>query len=477
MSHISEIWDVSHGKDITFDDKLFEDLDERNRRFESLAKDLIVYGYNTGLGPLAEKRLPWDSLEDFQINIIRTHASSTGKPLPVPLVRGAMYMRIKHILSGSVGVRVEVVRRLIDFLNLKITPIVPEFGSVGASGDLSPYSHIALTLIGEGWVYLKNGNKVPSIVAHRMYGLEPLRLKPREALALINGYTFSLSNLGLVLYELRKLYDLMIGIFAISWKVVGGRKSPFNPEAVSAMNDKFAFEVSKDVWKNIEGYKEGNRVQDPYSIRCFPQVVGAFLRTLKFSEEVFNELYEGLSDNPIMVNDKIYSTGNFHGQAISLAADTLANAITTLIGFTERRVSFMLSEKSGLPFVLSDDPGRDSGYMMIQTSLASLFAESKVLSTPYSFQSLPTGIDQEDWVPMSFGATLRVLKLANLLLKTLAAEFVCGYKASKFLRIEEKICQEFEKTLPQYRKNLSLYEIWNLAEEFLKSKIGNWIEW
>ena len=472
MDGLREFWEVSFGKKVEIKGEDLENLERRNGEFYKLAKDRVVYGFNTGLGPMAEIKLSEEDLRDFQILTIRSHSTSTGKPLPVPLVRGAMYLRLKHLLNGGVGIRPMILKRLEEFLNLGITPVVYAYGSVGASGDLSPLSHIVLSMMGEGWVYLKNGNKVPSIVAHRMYNLEPLSFEPREALALINGYSFSLSNLGLAVYEIKNLLEISYKIFSLSWKAIRGRKTPFNPSAVNLMGDRYALKVAENVWGFIKEEEEGDRVQDPYSFRCFPQIASPLLRALETSEGIFKDLYFGCSDNPVFVNGEIFSAGNFHGQSISFASDVLALSLTAFLGSVERRIFFILSDKSNLPYMLSEKPGKDSGLMMLQTALASLFAECKVLSTPYSYQSVPTGNDQEDWVPMSFGGTMRLLKLAEFALLFLSAELLCAYKAFKMMGLKDEIFEEFEKYWPQYRKNLSLYEEWEIAQKFVEEKVG-----
>ncbi len=472
MESLKELWDVSFGKKVKIKNEDMEKSEERNAEFFKIAEDRVVYGFNTGLGPLAEIRLSKEDLRDFQVSTIRSHSTSVGKPLPIPVVRGAMYLRLKHLINGSAGIRPLVLRRLEEFLNLGITPLVYTYGSVGASGDLSPLSHIALTMIGEGWVYLRNGNKVPSIVAHRMYDLEPISLEPREALALINGYSFSLSNLGLAIYEIRNLLEISYLIFSLSWKAIGGRKDPFDPRAVKSMGDKHALKVAEKIWNFIGSEKEGNRVQDPYSFRCFPQITSTLIRSLEVSEGIFDELYSGCSDNPILVDGEIFSTGNFHGQSISFASDILAISLTTFLGLIERRIFFILSDKSNLPYMLSEKPGKDSGLMILQTALASIFAESKVISNPYSYQSVPTGNDQEDWVPMSFGSTLRLLKLAEFMLISLSAELLCAYRAFKIKGLRDETIDEIEERLPQYRKNLSLYEEWEIFQRFIEEKIG-----
>ena len=471
MGILREFWEVSFGKKVEIKEEDLENLENRNKEFYELAKEKVIYGFNTGLGPMAEIRLSEEDLRDFQILTLRSHSTSTGKPLPIPLVRGAMYLRLKHLIKGGVGIRPLVLKRLEEFLNLGITPVVYAYGSVGASGDLSPLSHIALSMMGEGWVYLKNRNKVPSIVAHRMYNLEPISFEPREALALINGYSFSLSNLGLAIYEIRNLLEFSYKVFYLSWRAIGGRKAPFDPRAVKMMGDSYALKIAERIWKFVEKEEDGKRVQDPYSFRCFPQITSPLLRALEVSEGIFVELSSGCSDNPIFSDGEILSTGNFHGQSISFASDILAIGTTAFLGSIERRVFYILSDKSDLPYMLSENPGKDPGLMILQTALASIFAESKVLSTPYSYQSVPTGNDQEDWVPMSFGGTLRLLKLAEFMLMFLSAELLCVYKAFKLRGLRDETFDELEEYFPQYRKNLSLYEEWEIVQKFIEERV------
>jgi len=453
------------------EDDLKRISDGRRRFLEVVEREGVVYGFNTGLGRLAHIRLNEEELIRFQYDTIRSHATSVGEPLPVPYVRAAMFLRVKHLARGLSGVRPEVVSRLVHLLNEGITPKVPERGSVGASGDLSPNAHVALALIGEGWVNLRDGREVPSIVAHRMYGLEPLKLLPREALALINGYTFSLAIALLNLYRANALLSLHHRIFAALWWAIRGRKSPFIPEAVALMGDRFAQEAARKVWRYIGDLPDGERVQDPYSFRTYPQVMGTALRTLDWVQRGLVELYGGVSDNPVLLGERIVSTGNFHGQLIANLCDALASALTVLVGMADRRMHFMLSPESGLPAMLSERPGVDSGLMMLQVAVSSLFAEAKVLSTPFAYQSSPTSAGQEDWVPMSFGSALRLGKLVRILHETLAAELVVAYRA---LELSGQVPKPFESlyeglkdNLPQYRRNLHLAEVWEAAIRYL----------
>ncbi len=476
-SAIREIWEVSQGKEVHVSDEDLTRLSAgREAYLEAVEREGTVYGFNTGLGKLAKVKLSEDSLVDFQYYTLRSHATSVGPPLPVPYVRAAMYVRVKHLMKGVSGVRPEVVSRMVEFLNLGITPKVPERGSVGASGDLSPNAHIGLALIGEGWVYLRDGREVPSIVAHRMYGLEPLELVPREALAVINGYTFSLAILSLNLHRLDKLLHLYDSVFPMVWYTLRGRKSPLDPEAVAVMGDRYAVDVARRVWKRIRDLPEGNRVQDPYSVRTYPQVMGAVLRAYDWVQKGVAELLEGVSDNPVLVEGRVMSTGNFHGQTVALLADTLSAAITTAIGMADRRIHFALSPESGLPEMLAREPGTDSGLMMLQVAVSSIFADAKVLSTPYSFQSSPTSAGQEDWVPMSFSASLRLGKLVNLLAEVLAAELLMAYRAFELTGdVPETLSYhygEIKKRMPQYRRNLSLSEEWNVVLGYVLDVVG-----
>jgi len=455
---------------------LAEDLkrlkERRDRFLKIVAKKGVVYGFNTGLGKLAERRLGEEDLDRFQYDTLRTHATSTGSPLPIPYVRAAMFLRMKHLLRGASGVRPVVVERLGHLLNLGITPRVPERGSVGASGDLSPNAHVALTLIGEGWVFLKDGREVPSIVAHRMFSLEPLRIVPREALALINGYTFSLAVALLNVYRFESLLKLYHEIFPMVWFAVRGRKDPFKPEAVEIMGDRFVLDVARQVWKRIRDLPDGARIQDPYSIRTYPQVMGSAHRTVSWASKALVELASGVSDNPVLIGEDVVSTGNFHGQTIAQVCDALSISMATLIGFSDRRLAFMLSSESGLPPMLSSEPGLNSGLMMLQVATAALFAESKMLATPLSFQSSPTSAGQEDWVPMSFVAALRLGKLNDLLTEVLAAELLATYVAFNLTgKVPASISKHYENLkarMPQYRTNLHLAELWEVAKEYVR---------
>lgn len=260
------------------------------------------------------------------------------------------------------------------------------------------------------------------------------------------------------------------------WYTLRGRKSPLDPEAVAVMGDRYAVDVARRVWKRIRDLPEGNRVQDPYSVRTYPQVMGAVLRAYDWVQKGVAELLEGVSDNPVLVEGRVMSTGNFHGQTVALLADTLSAAITTAIGMADRRIHFALSPESGLPEMLAREPGTDSGLMMLQVAVSSIFADAKVLSTPYSFQSSPTSAGQEDWVPMSFSASLRLGKLVNLLAEVLAAELLMAYRAFELTGdVPETLSYhygEIKKRMPQYRRNLSLSEEWNVVLGYVLDVVG-----
>ncbi len=474
---LKEIWDVGRGKRVVVSEGDLERVRLGREEFlESAERQGVVYGFNTGLGKLADVVLKEEDLLRFQHLTLKSHATSTGSPLPVPYVRAAMYLRVKNLLKGVSGVRPEVVSRMVDFLNLGITPVVPERGSVGASGDLSPNAHIALSLIGDGWVFLRDGRKVPSIVAHRMYGMTPLELRPREALALINGFTFSLAVAALNTYRLHRVLNLQNEIFPLLWYAVRGRKSPFNPEVVGVMGDRYAQDVAKRIWKVIRDLPDGNRVQDPYSFRAYPQVVGVAFRSLEWAQRTLADLCEGVSDNPVLVNGEIHSSGNFHGQTVAVMSDTLSNVLASLIGMVDRRLHFTLSPDSGLPHMLSRNAGVDSGLMMLQVAVSSVFAEAKVMATPFSFQSSPTSAGQEDWVPMSLSAALRFGKLVDMFTEVLAAELLTAYRALALTGdVPEVLSHHYtglKERFPQYRKGLSLHEEWKLARDYVYAKAG-----
>jgi histidine ammonia-lyase len=373
-----------------------------------------VYGVTTGLGSLANVRLETAEVRRLQHDLLRSHAVGVGAPLGEWEVRAMLVLRA-HVLSlGYSGVRPAVVERLLDFLNLDILPVIPEQGSLGASGDLAPLAHLAIPLIGEGEVVYR-GDMIPAREALQAAGLEPMALEPKEGLSLING-TQGMVAVGLLAgaraRDLAKTADIAA---AMTVEAVLGTDRPFDArlqdlrphrgQATSAANLRTLLHGSEIVRSHSDS---AHLVQDAYSLRCAPQVHGAYRDTLGHALSVLETEMGSVTDNPIVLpaDGEVVSGGNFHGQPVSIALDGLAAATVTLASISERRLYRLLdpATNGGLPAFLVDRPGVNSGFMIVQYTAASLVSESKALAHPASIDSIPSSAGQEDHVSMGMTA-------------------------------------------------------------------------
>jgi len=368
-----------------------------------------VYGVTTGLGSLATVRLEPDEVRRLQHDLLRSHAVGVGPPLSEWEVRAMLLLRAHVLALGYSGVRPLVAERLVEFLNRDVLPVVPEQGSLGASGDLAPLAHLALPLIGEGEVSFQ-GNRMPGGAALERAGLEPLALEPKEGLSLING-TQGMLAVGLGAAErgaaLARAADLAAAMTieailatdrSFDERIHGLRPHP--GQAASAANLRILLSGSEIVASHRES---GHLVQDAYSLRCAPQVHGAFRDTLAHALEVMSVEMGSVSDNPIVLPEgEVLSGGNFHGQPVAVALDALAAATVSLASISERRLYRLLdpSTNNGLPAFLVDRAGLNSGFMLVQYTAASLVSESKSLAHPASIDSIPSSAGQEDHVSM-----------------------------------------------------------------------------
>jgi len=457
----------------------------RQKVEEKIRSDSPIYGINTGVGRLAEVKIERDHLRELQVNIVRSHAVGVGQPLPRSEVRGSILLRANTLARGNSGVRPIVVEKLLEFLEKDIIPYVPERGSVGASGDLAPLAHIALALIGEGYV-LDKGLKVPSAEYLRKKEVEPLSLEPKEGLSLINGTQVSTSVLALTLHRALKLTEAADLIAAMTFEALEGVKEEF---------DKRIWEVrphpgARRVIENLSFYVKNSaltdgkkkRVQDAYSIRCIPQVHGAVRDSLEFVLKTVEREMNSATDNPLVFeNGDILSNGNFHGQPIAIAADLLGIALTILASISERRTFRMLTpELSGLPAFLAEKSGLNAGLMMLQVTQAALVAENRVLSHPASVDSLPTSGDQEDFVSMSMGAALKARQILGNTRKVLAIEMIAAREALRLRGPDaaaepvKKLYRALSDVIPPVRKDRFLGEDIERALKFLTREIENY---
>ncbi|HXF57015.1 MAG TPA: histidine ammonia-lyase [Actinomycetota bacterium] len=411
---IQDVVAVARGEAVELPPAAWARLEASRRAVEEkVAAGETVYGVTTGLGSLATVRLAPDQVRRLQHDLLRSHAVGVGPPLSAEEVRAMLLLRAHVLALGHSGVRPVVVERLVEFLNRGVLPVVPEQGSLGASGDLAPLAHLALPLVGEGRAVV-GGEELPGAEALRRVGLTPLDLEPKEGLALVNGTQGMLAVGVLAAARARELARAADVAAAMTVEAILGTDRPFDPrlhalrphpgQVASAANLRRVLEGSEIV----DSHRESpHLVQDAYSLRCAPQVHGAFRDTLAHAERVLTVELGSVSDNPVVLEDgEVVSGGNFHGQPVAVALDALALATVGLASVSERRLYRLLdpATNNGLPAFLVPEPGTNSGLMLLQYTAASLVSEAKALAHPASVDSIPSSAGQEDHVSMGMTA-------------------------------------------------------------------------
>ncbi len=409
----------------------------------AIASGQTIYGINTGFGKLANVRVAPDKLDQLQTNLIRSHAAGVGQPLSPAVVRAIMLLRANVLLRPTSGVRPELVDAVVALLSAGVVPLVPEQGSVGASGDLAPLSHIGLTLMGEGAV-LRDGGSVPARDALAAARLAPFRFAPKEGLAFINGTQAQTALLALLVHDAQVLWRTAVGAAAMSLEALRGTPAPLDPRIHAARPHRGQIAAATLMRALLsdseirESHREGDpRVQDAYSLRCAPQVLGAVADAIRFAEETVAVELNASTDNPLVFEDgEVISGGNFHGQPVAQALDLLAMTLTTLQAIAERRVERLVNPdlSQGLPAFLTGDPGLSSGFMMVQITAASLVAESRAIAMPASIGSIPTDANQEDFVPMGMAAAWKAQRILANAHRVVAAELLCAAQGLEFLK-------------------------------------------
>lgn len=402
-----------------------------------------VYGVSTGFGALANRHIDVEDRTQLQKSLIRSHAAGVGPAIEPEVVRALMFLRLRTMATGRTGVRVEVAQVYADFLNAGITPVVPEFGSLGCSGDLAPLSHCALSMMGEGEVHDVHGELMPSIRAMEAAGITPIELEAKEGLALINGTDGMLGMLILACHDLAALCTVADITAAMSIEGLLGTDRVFAPDLHGPLRPQVGqiasaaniFALLQDSGIVASHLKDDSRVQDAYSLRCAPQVNGAVRDTVEYASTIaFRELKSAI-DNPVVLADgRVESNGNFHGAPVGYVLDFLAIAAADLGSIAERRTDRMLDQhrSSGLPPFLANDPGVDSGLMIAQYTQAGLVSENKRLATPASVDSIPSSGMQEDHVSMGWSAARKLRKVIENLSRILAIELVTSARAIEF---------------------------------------------
>ena len=427
------------------------DLGDTARRRIAESNELIddvvahgekIYGVNTGFGQLASVRISDDELAHLQENLVRSHAVGVGEDLDDDVVRLIMLMKVIALAEGFSGVRLELVDALCGLINHEIYPRIPSRGSVGASGDLAPLAHLAGALIGVGEVRI-NGSLVPAAIALKEVGIEPVRLAPKEGLALLNGTQVSTALALAAVFRTENVLSAALMAGAMSSDAIKGSDIPFDRRIQSVRGHGGQIAVAavlRDLMSGSEireSHAHCDRVQDPYSIRCQPQVMGACLEVLRHVCKVLETEANAVTDNPLVFTDSraVLSGGNFHAEPVALAADYLALAIAEIGAFSERRIALLIDTNlSGLPAFLVREGGLNSGFMMAQVTAAALASENKSHAHPASVDSIPTSANQEDHVSMATFAARRLHTMLDNVADIVAIELLAAAQGIDFHR-------------------------------------------
>lgn len=406
-----------------------------------VAKGEPVYGINTGFGKLASVRIDAADLETLQRNIVLSHAAGVGEPMPVPVARLMMALKLASLAQGASGVRPAVTALLENLLAKGLTPLVPCQGSVGASGDLAPLAHMTAAMIGTGDFFVA-GDRVPAAKALAAAGLAPLTLGAKEGLALLNGTQFSTAYALAALFGAENLFRAALVTGALSTDAARGSDAPFDPRIHALRRHRGQIETADALRALMAGSAirashrtNDERVQDPYCLRCQPQVMGAALDVLRQAASTLATEANGVSDNPLIFADdgEALSGGNFHGEPVAFAADMIAIALCEIGSLAERRVAMLVDPAlSGLPAFLTPKPGLNSGFMLPQVTAAALVSENKQRAYPASVDSIPTSANQEDHVSMSAHGARRLLPMVENAVAVIGIELLAAAQGCDF---------------------------------------------
>lgn len=448
---------------------------------QKMAKsDAPVYGINTGFGFLQNVKVSDDRLVDLQHNLLLSHACGTGEFVPTEIVKLMLLLKIQSLAYGNSGVSLETVNRLIDFYNQDILPVVYTQGSLGASGDLAPLSHLALPLIGEGEVWM-NGERIKSTKALEKLGLKPLKLQSKEGLALINGTQFMAAYGVFILMKAENLAAWADTIGALSVDAFNCRIDPFKQDSHLIRPHRGQIHTAQKLMDLLSGseliQQKDKQVQDPYSFRCMPQVHGASKDALNYVTSVFETEINSVTDNPNIFPDsnEIISAGNFHGQPLALALDFLSIALAEWGSISERRIFQLISGQRGLPPFLVQESGVNSGLMIPQYTAASIASENKQLCTPSSVDSIVSSNGQEDHVSMGANGAVKCLKVVNNLERILAIELMNAAQALTFRRplktsaTLENLWKSYREVVAEHRQDRFLAPDIEASIQFLRT--------
>jgi histidine ammonia-lyase len=408
----------------------------------AVEKHRMVYGVTTGFGSLSDKVVPREAARELQVSLVRSHASGVGAPLPADVVRGMLLLRLNSLAKGHSGVRTEVLETLVSVLNQRLVPWIPEQGSVGASGDLAPLAHLGLALLGEGAFVAPDGSRQPAADALAAAGITPLTLQEKEGVALVNGTSLMESYLALAIEDTRGLLAAAEIAASLSFDALKGHPGALD-DRLGALKNLPEQRAEAAVLRALLSESQlaidrgDSAGQDPYTLRCLPQVLASVRLALGFASRIADAELNAVSDNPVIFEgDEFVSGGNFHGQSLALALDTLGIAVQYVAGFSERRIARLVHPalNRGLPPFLAPEAGVSSGFMIPQYVAAALVNENQTLVHPASAASLPTSADQEDFVSMGPWAGVKLRRMIVNARTIVAIEWIVAGQALELRR-------------------------------------------
>jgi histidine ammonia-lyase len=473
--------------------KKAKDKVKKCRRFlERLIKEKrVVYGVTTGFGALGNIIIQPKDMRELQSNLIRSHSAGIGKPLDRDIVRAMMLLRINTLAKGYSGIRLKTLETLVHMLNKGVHPVIPEKGSVGASGDLAPLSHMTLVLIGEGQAEYK-GKTMNGREALGKAEIQPVKLDFKEGVALNNGTQFMTAIAALTVYDAERLVKIAEVATALSLEALKGISDAFDErihrvrphwgQITSAQNIRLLTAGSRLVTSGEKAAKLGMHPQDPYCLRCAPQVLGAVRDAINYARKVVETEINSATDNPLVFveDETCLSGGNFHGQPVALAMDTLGTALTTIGNISERRIARLIDENlsRGLPAFLiykKAKKGAQSGFMTVQYTAAALASENKVLAHPASVDSIPTSANFEDFVSMGPTAARKTMEILRNVEYILAIELLCAAQGVDFRGAEKlgkgtkKAYQVIRKRVSQLKEDKPFYEDIEVVKNLIRN--------
>jgi histidine ammonia-lyase len=459
FQQVKNLLDFNQLVSITFDahERISKCRDYLDAKIKN--SDELIYGVNTGFGYLQNVKIDKEQIEQLQYNLIKSHACGLGEEVPLDIIKLMLMLKIKSLSYGHSGVQIDTVNRLMDMYNAGVFPVIYTQGSLGASGDLAPLSHLSLPLIGLGKVYFK-GEKRQSADVLKDLGWEPIQLRSKEGLALINGTQF-MSAYGMYCFKKsEQLIQMANAIASISFDAFDCGSQPFHEKVHSIRSHKGQVDCAAQIRSFLNGSEIAARkkaeVQDPYSFRCIPQVHGATKDTFDYVSDLFLKEINSVTDNPNIFpdDDLVLSGGNFHGQPLALGLDFFSIAMSELASISERRIYQLISGQRGLPLFLVKNSGLHSGFMIPQYTAASIVSENKQLCTPASVDSISSSNNQEDHVSMGANAATKCLRVVNNVEKVLAIELMTAAQAMEF-RKPSKTSPILEKIISDFRAEIS----------------------